>query len=215
VGLYFTLLVGAPFVAVATRPRLPTGAPEMLVVATVALLVSGVVALEIGCVVLGVILAIGTVAVTWPWQWSFGELRRSGTDRMSAVFGILAVLAAGPWLVYAVHMWSLNRQDRFDGDVTNGVDHYSVQGAFGLAMVLLAFLLVPVGMSAGRRLVGVCAGLAAAYLGLVSLAWHPTQGSFGLAWSVLCMAWGLALVVLPFLPATNCGKGAPDTPYAA
>jgi hypothetical protein len=214
-GLYFTLLVGAPFVAVVARPRLPAGAPEMLVVATVALLVSGVVALEIGCVVLGVILAIGTVAVTWLWRWSLGELRRSGTDRMSAVFGILAVAAAGPWLVYSVHMWSLNRQDRFDSDVTNGVDHYSVQGAFGLAMVLLSCLLVPAGMRAGRRLVGVCAGLAAAYLGLVSLAWHPTPGSFGPVWSVLCMAWGLALVVLPVLPTANSGKGPPDTPYAA
>ena len=162
-GLYFTLLVGAPFIAVAARSRLPTGAPEMLVVATLALLVSGVVALEIGCVVLGLILAVGAVAVTWPWRWSFGELRRSGTDRMSAVFGILAVASAGPWLVYAVHMWSLNRQDRFDSDVTNDVDHYSVQGAFGLAMVLAG---VPAragrdarGTAAGRSLRGTRSGI--------------------------------------------------------
>ena len=173
----------------------------MLVVATVALLVSGLVAWEIGCFVTGLILAAQTAAVTWPWRWPLRELRQVSTDRMSATFVVLAIGAAVPWLVYAVHMWSLNRQDLFDADITNDTDHYSVQGALGLAMVLLALLLVPAVMRPGRRLVGVCAGLAAAYLGLVSLAWHPTQGSFNAVWSVLCMAWGLALVVLPFLPA--------------
>jgi hypothetical protein len=30
-------------------------------------------------------------------------------------------------------MWDLNRQDRPDADITVGIDHYSVQGAYGLA----------------------------------------------------------------------------------
>ena len=108
------------------------------------------------------------------------------------VLAAIAVLGVVPWLVYALHMWSLNRQDRFDSDVTNGVDHNSVQGALAVAVAVLAFVAAVIPL--GRRLVGVCAGLAAAYLGLLSLAWHPTAGSFGTAWSVLCMAWGAALV---------------------
>jgi hypothetical protein len=30
-------------------------------------------------------------------------------------------------------MWDLNRQDRPDADITVGIDHYSVQGAYRLA----------------------------------------------------------------------------------
>ena len=37
-------------------------------------------------------------------------------------------------MVYAVAMWDLNRQDRPDADITVGIDHYSVQGAYGLAL---------------------------------------------------------------------------------
>src|SRR4029079_19165258 len=127
--------------------------------------------------------------------------RRKMLDRVSVVdrvMGVLAVVGVVPWGVYAVHMWALNRGSHPESDITNDIDHLSVQGGLGLALLLLA--LVAAAVPATRTLVGFCAGTSAAYLGLVSLAWHPTSGSFGPVWSVLCIAWGLALLALPLLP---------------
>jgi hypothetical protein len=87
-------------------------------------------------------------------------------------------------MAYAVAMWDLNRQDRPDADITVGIDHYSVQGAYGLALLWLVTLAAL--WPAARLLAATCAGLSAVYLGVVSWAWHPTQGSFNRRWSVLC-----------------------------
>jgi len=209
-GMFITFLVGVPFLAIAVRPRFPSGVLETLLVSTFALMVSGVVALERGCFILGLIVAVELAVVSWRWDARFAHLGDAkGWDRLSSVFAVLSLASAVPWIVYALHMWSLNRQDQPDSDVTMGVDHYSVQGALGIAVLGVALMLVPAGEPAGRRLMGFCAGISAAYVGLVSLAWHPTQGSFGPVWSILCMAWGLALVVLPWLPiarSANSGK---------
>jgi len=188
-GLFFTLLVAAPFVVVASRRCVSMAVPVMLYVATTALVVSAAAALEPGCLALAALLAVETVVVTGrPRRWSGWGVPRT---RTAAVLAAIAGLGAVPWLVYALNMWSLNRQDRFDSDVTNDVDHYSVQGALAVSLATLALLAVVIPL--GRRLIGVCAGLAAAYLGLVSLAWHPTAGSFDTAWSVLCITWAVGL----------------------
>ena len=97
-------------------------------------------------------------------------------------------MAVVPWLAYALPMWSLNRDDRSDGDVTVGIDHSSVQGALALVLALLP-------LSAALRgdlhpFVVVCSGVAASYLGLVSLAWPDAAGAFGQAWSIAAIAWG-------------------------
>src|SRR6185312_5635322 len=105
---------------------------------------------------------------------------------------LVAVAAAVPWLSYALHMWALNRENRSDGDVSLGIDHYSVQGALALALVLLP-------MSAARRadlrpFLPVCTSIAASYLGLVSLAWPDAVGGLGRAWSIAAIGWGLAVL---------------------
>jgi hypothetical protein len=98
-------------------------------------------------------------------------------------------------------MWAANREARFDSDVTNGVDHYSVQGALGLALAALPLL---AGVRADLwRLVPACCGVAAAYLGLVSYAWPEAAGGFGRAWSVAAMAWGALLVTVAAVDAVR------------
>ena len=114
----------------------------------------------------------------------------------SVSFPLVALAAAGvvPWLVYALDMWSLNREELSDADVTNGIDHYSVQGGLGLALAVLPVLAAA---SRGLRpLVPLCAGVASAYLGLVSFAWQDAEGGFGRWGSAAAMAWGLALVLI-------------------
>jgi hypothetical protein len=186
-GLFFTVLVGAAFVLVALHPadskagivQLGTAA-LCLAVASAAtgewrlLALAGAVAVEA---------ALVSVLVRPAWQAS-----RRGK---SVPLLVLAAAAIVPWTVYAVHMWRLNGGDRPDGDQTLGIDHFSVQGALGLALALL-----PVASALWRELVAfvpICAGVSAAYLGLVSLGWPDAAGALGTVWSALALAWGLAL----------------------
>ena len=100
-----------------------------------------------------------------------------------------------PWLAYALDMWALNRQELVDADVTNSIDHYAVQGALGLALAALPVL---AGVRDVRPFVAACAGIAAAYLGLVSLAWEEAAGGFGRRWSAAAIVWGASLAVVAF-----------------
>ena len=121
-------------------------------------------------------------------------------------FGALALVAlaaAGPWLVYASRMYDLNREglSAVAGDVSIGIDHYAVQGGVALAITALALLAVV--FPAGRRFSGSCAGLTAAYLGLVSYAWPDAAGGFSRWWSAGAVLWGLALVLCAWLRSSS------------
>ncbi|HEU0335908.1 MAG TPA: hypothetical protein VFR43_05095 [Gaiellaceae bacterium] len=190
-GVFFTFLVGSPFVLVAIRPRSSAPAAVQLVVAATALAVSAPAASEWPLLWLVALLAvqIALVGALAPPAWVV--LPAAG---VSAPLLALAAAGAAPWLVYALDMWSLSREGRPDADITMGIDHYAVQGALGLALVALPLL---AGVRAGLRpFVPACAGIAGAYLGLVSLAWPGAAGGFGRAWSGAALAWGLALVAV-------------------
>lgn len=197
-GVFFTFLVAAPFVLVAVRPGAARPAVVQLAVAAAALAVSAPLANEAGVAALAAVLAVETavVAALLGLGW---DLRRSRD--VSVPLLALGAVGAGPWLAYAFQMWAANREARFDSDVTNGVDHYSVQGALGLALAALPLL---AGVRADlRRLVPACCGVAAAYLGLVSYAWPDAAGGFGRAWSVAAMAWGAVLVTVAAVDAVR------------
>jgi hypothetical protein len=162
-------------------------------VAVGALIVSAIVATEWPLVLWGLVIALETMIVA-----GLPSPRRFNLSaRPTKLLMVPLVLGAIPWMVYAVAMWDLNRQDRPDADVTVGIDHYSVQGAYGLA--LLGLVTLAAVWPAARLLAGTCAGLSAVYLGVVSWAWHPTQGSFNQTWSVLCALWGLVVILLAVL----------------
>jgi hypothetical protein len=191
-GLFFTVLVGAPFVLVAFRPGSAGPPVAQLAVAALALAVSVVAGGETPLALVAVLLGLETLLVAW---LSGPALRsRTASRRTSAPLLVLSAAGVVPWLAYALDMWAANRNGRPDTDITNGIDHYAVQGALGLALAVLPPL-------AARRaqlvpLVPVCTGIAAAYLGLVSFAWQDAAGGFGRAWSVAAMAWGVGLVVV-------------------
>jgi hypothetical protein len=196
-GLFATVIVGAAFVLVCVRPRGSAPAGAQLVIAIVALAVAAVFAREGRLLLLAALLALQTAIIG-------GLLRRArprgddsrGLRPVGVSRTLLVVACAGliPWLVYALHMWALNRESRSDGDVTIGIDHYSVQGALALSLALLplvAALRVDV-----RPFVPVCASIAAFYLGLVSLAWPDSLGGLSRPWSAAAIAWALALLAV-------------------
>jgi hypothetical protein len=187
-GLFFTVVIGAPFLVVAAVPHYAAPAVWALWLALSALAVSAVVSLEgplalfLGWLLLGAA-CVALSPVVEPWRALHVDIRRSR---------ILAVaLLSSPWLAYSWRMAANNREGRADTDITVGVDHYSVQAALGLALVLLALLAAC--WPRGRRQLTTYAGVCAFYLGVLSLGWSGFPGAMATGWAVGAIAWGLGL----------------------
>jgi hypothetical protein len=113
---------------------------------------------------------------------------------------VVAALGVVPGVLHAARMFAGNRRNAgvLIGDVTMGVDHYAVQGAFALALPALALLAAA--WPRGRRYLGVGVGLCAGYVGLVSFAFPGSWAGVPELESVLCIGWGVAVAVLALLP---------------
>jgi len=131
------LFVGVPFTVIAVRGRaFLQAAAAQLYVAVGALIVSAIVATEWPLVLWGLVIALETMIIA-----GLPSPRRVNLSaRPTKLLIVPLVLGAIPWMVYAVAMWDLNRQDRPDADITVGIDHYSVQGAYRLALLGLVTL---------------------------------------------------------------------------
>lgn len=195
-GLFATVIVAASFARLAVGRGASMPAVSQLVVATSCLAASAVVAREAELLVLVALLGLETAIVAGLVAATLRHETQSRPPGLSRRLLLVAGAGAVPWLAYALRMWSLNREDRTDSDVTLGIDHYSVQGALALLLAVL-----PVWAAARadlRPFVPVCTGIAASYLGLVSLAWPNAAGALGQAWSIAAIAWGLALLAATF-----------------
>ena len=190
-GVFMTVLVGGSFLAIAVRPHRP--APQLItlgVALTTMLVAAGAGREPLLLVYVAVLLVEGAVALALLPQRQ--PVRSTG---FAPSWPLLALAAAGavPWLINAVAMFEADRQGAgvLIGDVTNGVDHYSVQGALALALVILPLLAAT--WARGRRYLGLSAALCATYLGVVSYAFPDTAAGLGPVWSPLCLSWGLAV----------------------
>ena len=198
-GLFSTVIVGAAFVLLAVRPRRSKSVALQLALATVTLAASAVVADEGRLLWFAAALALETAIVSGLSR----RLWRDGPDSggridLSRPLLLLAAIGAAPWLAYALDMWALNREGRVDADITIGIDHYSMQGALALSLVLMSFLAAV--RSDMRPFTPVCAGVAASYLGLVSVAWQDAAAGLDTSWSIAAFVWGIALLLAPLLP---------------
>ncbi|WP_432971593.1 hypothetical protein [Dactylosporangium sp. CA-233914] len=204
-GLLFTVLVAAAFVRIAVRPQRSAPAVVQLLCVAAVLAVSAAVSFEWGLLLVALAVAGETLAVAFvPGR----EPLTAGGVRVDRPLAVLAGLGALPWLLYAHEMYAANRVGLPD-DITIGLDHYSVQGAVGLVLVVLS--VTAAAWARGRRYVGVGAGLVAAYLGLVCLAQPDTPGGLAPVWSALSILWGIAFGAV----AAVRGTGAVTTDAAA
>jgi hypothetical protein len=197
-GVFTSVLVGGSFLAIAVRPHRSGPPLVVLGVALATMLAAAGAALEPPLLVYVAVLlveAAATIALL-PQREPVRPLHLAPSRPLLA----LAVAGAVPWLGSALRMFQANRRDAgvLLGDVTNGVDHCSVQGALALALVVLPLLAA--GWPRGRRHLGVGAGLCAAYLGLVSSAFPDAFAGFGPVRSPLCLAWGAAVVLVAAVP---------------
>ena len=187
-GLFFSVLVGLPFLVVAASPARAYPVLAQLGVATGALAAASVLGLEWLALVLVAVLAI-EAAVVAPLRRT---ARAPGALARNTPLLVLAAAGAAPWLLYGWRMAELNRQALASSDITNGIDHYSVQAATAFAVVVLALL--SAAWPTGRRLLAASAGIVALYLGIVSIGWPDAAGGFGPAWSWAAVAWGASVV---------------------
>jgi hypothetical protein len=193
-GLFMTVLVGGSFLAIAVRPHRAAPAPVTLSIAVATLLVASGAGGEPRLLLYVAVLLVegAAVVVLLPGREPVCPMG------LAPSWPLLALAAAGavPWLIDALRMFGDDRRGLgvLIGDVTNGVDHYAVQGALALALVALPLLAAT--WPRGRRYLGVSAALCAAYLGLVSSASPGTPAGLGPVWSALCLAWGLAVGLL-------------------
>ena len=192
-GVLMTVLVGGSFLAVAVRPRRTAPAQVTLLVALATWLVAAAAGLEWQLLGYAAVLAVeaGALFALLPQR----EAARPRLRSPDVPLLVLAALGIVPWLVHAERMFRANRRNAgvIIGDVTMGVDHYAVQGA--LALALVALVVLAAWWPRGRRSLGVPAGLCAGYLGLVSYAFPATWGGFDATWSLLCLAWGVAVAL--------------------
>jgi hypothetical protein len=188
-GACATFLVAVPFAAVAVTGRTAGGRSQLWVLLA-ALAVTTAAAKEPE-----LLLFVGLLAVQLGIVGLVGG--RSGRVEGAPSRALLVVGLAGvvPWMVFALRMWRANRLGA-PVDVSIGIDHFALQGALGVALAALP--LVAAFDSRMRPLVAT-AGLAATYLGLVSLATRNEAGALSPAWAAAAIAWGAALAVAAIL----------------
>ncbi len=119
----------------------------------------------------------------------------------------LTIIGAGPWLAYASHMWYLNRESLPDADITKDIDHYSVQGGLAVGLLILTFAVAL--LPSVRVYAGITAATCAFYLGLVSLAAHPDEGSLDKAWSLATMVWAVLVAAAVAVTMPRRATGVP------
>ena len=122
------------------------------------------------------------------------EMLRRGASARLSILG-LAMVAAFPCLVYAHRMLSAQRRGEppFDA-VSNGMHHWTVMAALGLAVVGLA-VLASLGTH-GWRIPGWSAALAALVWGVSSVRAPTAAGAEGRAWAIAAIAWALAMIAV-------------------
>lgn len=191
-GLFHLVLVAGPLVALAVRPRAHVPV-AMLAVATAAVLLaalwgwSGRVALE----------GLGLLATTL-------LMGRPSVPRGRPALGpaVLALVAV-PFALWYAGTW-VNAMDRTPSmdDITNGISHYPLQGAFGFALVGNCALVA----LTRSRLAAFSVALCAVGFGVESLIDPDLDASLGSLGGVLLLVWGAAVAASAF--PRNAGRPA-------
>jgi hypothetical protein len=200
-GVTMSVLVAGSFLALAVSPRRPAPAAVVLGVVLASWLFAVVVGLEPELLLFVGLLAVQMAVCAWLLAGVPGReaLRPTGWAVRWPLL-LVAVTGVVPWLWHAERMLRASRRSAGEtiNELTMNVDHYTVQGAWAIALPTLALLAA--GWPRGRALLGVGVGLSAGYVGLVSAAFPGTWAGFSPAWSVACMAWAAAIALLAVLP---------------
>jgi hypothetical protein len=209
-GLLFLFLTAGPLVALSARA--PAVSPSALAqVALVAAAVGLAAALSSSpghlVVSAGLIATVAVLAVLGrdrPWHVT-------RTWRWSAFPGTLLILAVAPCCAYA---WTSARTTGGAQltDDTWGLDHWPVQAALPLALLLICALAA--GHPSGWRLPLWSAGTAAAWFAVVCWLEPDLVASVSRPWAAMTLLWSAAFVAATYLSARDGAPVRAITPLA-
>lgn len=194
-GALFTFFLAGAYLWVALFPRAPRPALLQLALTAVALAVSAVAGTDWRPLTV----AVGVAASGWLLRVLLGRPALTGPPRPRVRWTPLGVGVLGLplWLPYVLEALAQSRAGAV-GTTTQGIEHWPVQGAAGLALVLGP---AAMGLWADTRpLLRVAVSLSAVYIGMAELAYPDRLGAMGsLLWGVGVILWGVlvALVVVP------------------
>ena len=180
-GLLYLVLVAAPYVVLVVRPGQPVAVAQLWV-CSVAVLLGGVWAWQLPPVLNGLAMLASTALVGWLGRAGVPAWRRPGP-----VEGLLAALAVPAALVYG---WPLARNQTLTEDITNGVSHFPMQAALGLAVAGVALLAAVT----AARLPAWTVGVTVVWIGLESVVYPDLVGSLGVLAGWLAVVWAVLLV---------------------
>ena len=181
-GLLYLVLVTVPLVVLAVRPGEPVALVQ-LTVCTGAVLVGGAWGLAWPQLLNGLGLALTVLLLA-----RLGGASPVSWRRPDPAVLLLAVVALPAAVVYG-HPLARNTTDV--EEITNGVSHYPMQAALGLAVVGV------VGLAAATRsrLPAWTAAFSAVWLGVESIVYPDLAASLGATGGSLTVVWGVLVVV--------------------
>ncbi len=197
-GSLFTFLVAGSCLWVALFPGAPWPALVQLGISALSLAVSAAVGLDWRPLALAVGIAVSGLGL---WQL-LGRPPADLGGPPSVQRAVLAVALLGfpLWLPYASVAFERSRTGVL-GSVTQGIEHWPVQGAVAVALVLAALVLAV--YEDGRPLLRVAVSLSAVWIGMAELAYPDRDGAMGsVLWGVGVTLWGL-LVAVTAVPASG------------
>jgi hypothetical protein len=195
-GILFGVILTTAFLALARKPETKPSVFLQVVAVALASLLAGAVALAVGYVVVGIIVAAAAAILLALHPDRASVLHPS--IRPSAVLGALAVVGSVPLVWYAVTTAGLQRNGlAADPHVDQG--HWVTMSAMAFGLVLTGLLAAA--RIRGWRLTAWCAGIGVAVFGLASIVFQelpgttvPYAGSEGVFWGTVALLGGLLFV---------------------
>ncbi|HEY3529757.1 MAG TPA: hypothetical protein VGK78_11455 [Nocardioides sp.] len=186
-GLTYLVLVAVPLLVLVMRPGAVMALLELVAVGVSIAIGAGLAGSPPHVLPgVGVVLTAAVVAV-------LVGTRVSGVPgRPTPLAAIVAVVAVPPAAAYA---WEMARSTE-NPEETWGLDHYPLQAAFAIAVVLVALLTAYAVRRPGRGcwLPACTSACSAIWFGALSLVWPERLGSLGTAWGAAAVVWGIALL---------------------
>jgi hypothetical protein len=204
-GSLFTFLVAGSYVRVAVVPRRAQPALVQLGIVVVALAVAAVGGLDAGPAVVAAGVAASGLLLGWLTHAFDGWGVKLSRDLLPV---LVAVIGAALWLPYALTALERSRAGRA-GELTNGIEHWPVQGATGLALAIGGAVMAV--WRPARQLFRITLSLSAVFVGMANLGFPDRAGATqGLQWAVAVTVWGVLVALTP--AASTSPQKEPATP---
>ena len=200
-GIVFGILFPIGLAAQLRRGGGPVASVQQLIVITASLAIATLLSLKAREWLLVAFWAAVTAAIA-----AFHPARRQLLARPrkpDPILATVAALAVVPAAIYATQMAAKHRAG-FPGDDTNGFEHWTVQAALPIALVLLVALSAL--KTDGWRVPAITAAIGAVLFGALGVADTGSRGDVPTGWAWATLEWGL-VVLLAIATAKRRGPG--------